>query len=384
LGHVIEAQNLRKEFSNLVAVDDLSFHLLPGECLGLLGPNGAGKTSTVRMIYGFSPMTGGDLRIFGLDIRKDWRIIKSRIGVCQQDNNLDPDLTVIQNLQVFARYFDIPKNLAQAKAEQLLHFIALQQRRNDTVTNLSGGMMRRLVLARALINDPELLILDEPTTGLDPQSRHQVWERLEDLRANGLSILLTTHNMDEASHICDRLIIMDHGKIMVQGKPSVLIKEYVGRDVIDEVISGGIVWGATKSLVATTIMLGVVTPFGLVHYPHVLLILPLSFVAGIAFGSIGMFFTGVAPSIEAFNFPIFLFVTPMFLFSGTFFPVAGLPGWAQNLALIFPLTHLVSATRFLCLGMIKTDLIWGILYLLVFSIIFFPLALLVMQRRLIR
>jgi lipooligosaccharide transport system permease protein len=153
---------------------------------------------------------------------------------------------------------------------------------------------------------------------------------------------------------------------------------------LDEVISGEIVWGATKSLVATTIMLGVVTPFGLVHYPHVLLILPLSFVAGIAFGSIGMFFTGVAPSIEAFNFPIFLFVTPMFLFSGTFFPVAGLPGWAQNLALIFPLTHLVSATRFLCLGMIRTDLLWGMLYLVIFSAIFFPLALVVMQRRLIR
>ncbi len=230
---VIEARNLRKRYGDFVAVDDVSFHLLAGECLGLLGPNGAGKTSTVRMIYGFSPMTDGILQVFGLDIRTDWRAIKSRIGVCQQENNLDPDLTVIQNLQVFARYFDIPKPQAQAKAEQLLHFIALQQRRNDTVTNLSGGMMRRLVLARALINDPELLMLDEPTTGLDPQSRHQVWERLEELRANGLSILLTTHNMDEASHLCDRLIIMDHGKILVQGKPSWLIREYAGRDVIE-------------------------------------------------------------------------------------------------------------------------------------------------------
>ena len=231
--HVIEVQNLRKQFADFVAVDTISFHLLPGECLGLLGPNGAGKTSTVRMTYGFSPITSGTLRLFGLDIRTDWRAIKSRVGVCQQENNLDPDLTVIQNLQVFAKYFDIPTTRAQAKAEELLHFIALQQRRNDTVTTLSGGMMRRLVLARALINDPELLILDEPTTGLDPQSRHQVWERLEGLRANGLSILLTTHNMDEASHLCDRLIIIDHGKILVQGKPSSLVKEYAGRDVLE-------------------------------------------------------------------------------------------------------------------------------------------------------
>jgi lipooligosaccharide transport system ATP-binding protein len=233
--HVIETRNLRKTYGDFVAVDDVSFHLLPGECLGLLGPNGAGKTSTVRMIYGFSPMTDGKLQVFGLDVRTDWRTIKSRIGVCQQENNLDPDLTVIQNLQVFARYFDIPKAVARAKAEQLLHFIALQQRQNETVTSLSGGMMRRLVLARALINDPELLLLDEPTTGLDPQSRHQVWERLEELRANGLSILLTTHNMDEASHLCDRLIIMDHGKILVQGKPSWLVREYAGRDVIEAV-----------------------------------------------------------------------------------------------------------------------------------------------------
>ena len=233
--HVVEARNLRKTYGDFVAVDDVSFHLLPGECLGLLGPNGAGKTSTVRMIYGFSPMTDGELQVFGLDIRTDWRAIKARIGVCQQENNLDPDLTVIQNLQVFARYFDIPKAAAKAKAGELLHFIALQQRQNDTVTNLSGGMMRRLVLARALINDPELLILDEPTTGLDPQSRHQVWERLEELRAHGLSILLTTHNMDEASHLCDRLIIMDHGKILVQGKPSWLVREYAGRDVVEVV-----------------------------------------------------------------------------------------------------------------------------------------------------
>ena len=153
---------------------------------------------------------------------------------------------------------------------------------------------------------------------------------------------------------------------------------------LHEVITGEIIWGATKSLIATAIMLGVVTAFGLVHYPQALFVLPLSFLAGIAFGSIGMFFTGVTPSIEAFNLPIFLFVTPMFLFSGTFFPVAGLPGWAQKLALVFPLTHLVNATRHLCLGSMTTDVFWGVLYLAVFSAVFFPLALVVMQRRLIR
>ena len=153
---------------------------------------------------------------------------------------------------------------------------------------------------------------------------------------------------------------------------------------LEEVITGEIVWGATKSLIATAIMLGVVSAFGLAHYPHVLLILPLSFLAGIAFGSIGMFFTGVIPSIEAFNLPIFLFVTPMFLFSGTFFPVTGLPGWAQDLALIFPLTHAVNATRYLCLGVMAADVLWAVCYLVVFSLVFFPLALVVMQRRLIR
>jgi lipooligosaccharide transport system ATP-binding protein len=231
--YIIEAKNLRKTFGEFVAVDDVSFHLLHGECLGLLGPNGAGKTSTIRMVYGFSPMTGGSLHLFGLDMKTDWRAIRFSIGVCQQENTPDPDLTVLQNLQVFASYFDMPRRAAKEKALQLLQYMALDHRRNDTVTSLSGGMLRRLILARALLNDPELLILDEPTTALDPQSRHQVWERLEELRSEGLSILLTTHNMDEAFRLCDRLIIMDHGKILVQGKPSALIREYAGRDVVE-------------------------------------------------------------------------------------------------------------------------------------------------------
>jgi lipooligosaccharide transport system ATP-binding protein len=231
--YIIEAQDLTKSFDGLVAVDGISFAVFPAECVGLLGPNGAGKTSTIRMMYGFSPMTAGSLHVFGIDIRTGWRAIRARIGVCQQDNNLDPDLTVMQNLQLFARYFDMPRHTARDRANELLKFIALEHRRDDKVTSLSGGMMRRLVLARALINNPELLILDEPTTGLDPQSRHQVWERLELLRENGLSILITTHYMDEAARLCDRLIIMDHGKILVDGNPTELIREYAGDHVVE-------------------------------------------------------------------------------------------------------------------------------------------------------
>jgi lipooligosaccharide transport system ATP-binding protein len=231
--YVIEAEGLRKAFNGLVAVDGISLYVVPGECFGILGPNGAGKTSTIRMIYGFSPMSGGTLKVFGRHISEGWRAIKARIGVCQQENTLDPDLTVQQNLEVFARYFDIPRKEARQRADQLLTFIGLDHRKDAKVTELSGGMMRRLVLARALINRPELLILDEPTTGLDPQSRHQVWERLEELRAKGLSILLTTHYMDEASRLCDRLVIMDQGKILVEGKPLELIGQHVGQNVIE-------------------------------------------------------------------------------------------------------------------------------------------------------
>jgi lipooligosaccharide transport system ATP-binding protein len=203
--YIVDAKGLKKTFGDLVAVDGISFHVLPGECFGILGPNGAGKTSTIRMIYGFSPLTGGSLEVFGLNISQGWRTIKSRIGVCQQENNLDPDLTVQQNLEVFARYFDVPKQQAGQRAKELLEFIALDHRKNSPVTDLSGGMMRRLVLARALINNPDLVILDEPTT----------------------------HYMDEASRLCDRLVIMDHGRILVEGKPIDLIKKHVGQDVIE-------------------------------------------------------------------------------------------------------------------------------------------------------
>ena len=230
---VIEAENLQKTFGAFTAVDGVSLRVQAGECFGILGPNGAGKTTTIRMLYGFTPKSGGRLRIFGLDIDRELRAIKARIGVCQQENNLDPDLTVQQNLELFARYFDIPRSQAREKAEELLDFIALAHRRNDNVPTLSGGMMRRLVLARALINDPELLILDEPTTGLDPQARHQVWHRLDELKGRGLTILLTTHYMEEAARLCDRLVIMDHGRILVEGRPHDLVQAHVGREVIE-------------------------------------------------------------------------------------------------------------------------------------------------------
>lgn len=231
--YIVKAENLLKKFGDFVAVNQISFQAKTGECFGILGPNGAGKTTTIRMVYGFSPMSGGSLKVFDLDISRDWRQIKSRIGVCQQENSLDPDLTVIQNLEVFARYFDIPQKDARKRAIELLDFMALDHRLNAPVAELSGGMMRRLVLARSLINNPDLLILDEPTTGLDPQSRHQIWEKLESLRDQGISVLLTTHYMEEASRLCDRLIIIDHGLILVEGKPEELIQQHVGKDVIE-------------------------------------------------------------------------------------------------------------------------------------------------------
>ncbi len=230
---VIEAEGLKKAFGSLKAVDGASFLVEKGECFGLLGPNGAGKTTTIRMIYGFSPLGGGRLRVFGLDVAGNLRGIKARLGVCQQANSLDPDLTIIQNLTIFARYFDMPRDRALARAVELLNFIALDTRRYASVEVLSGGLTRRLMLARALVNDPELLILDEPTTGLDPQSRHQFWQKLEDLKAGGLTVLLTTHYMEEAARLCDRLVIMDHGRILVEGRPRDLVREHAGEHVIE-------------------------------------------------------------------------------------------------------------------------------------------------------
>ncbi len=230
---VIETDNLIKRFGKFTAVDGVSFTVESGEFFGLLGPNGAGKTSIIRMIYGFSPVTSGKMEVFGRDIRTDWRAIRSRLGVCQQDNTLDPDLTVEQNLLIYARYFNIDRSLARTRAEQQLEFFALTNKRKAKVMELSGGLARRLQLARALIAEPELLILDEPTTGLDPQSRYQVWDRLVELKKRGLTMLLTTHYMNEAESLCDRLLIMDHGNIISEGRPRGLITEHAAESVIE-------------------------------------------------------------------------------------------------------------------------------------------------------
>lgn len=230
---ILQVERLGKRYNGLNAVDSISFSVHRGECFGLLGPNGAGKTSAIRMMYGFSPPSSGSLRVFGLDVVDDWRQIRSRIGVCQQDNTLDPDLSVVQNLHIFAGYFGIPARKAHERAEELLHFFALDKKREAKVGELSGGLARRLTLARALINDPEVIILDEPTTGLDPQSRHQLWDRLHALRALGKTFILTTHYMEEAAQLCDRLVIMDHGRILVEGAPKALIETHVGSTIIE-------------------------------------------------------------------------------------------------------------------------------------------------------
>lgn len=230
---IIEARQLVKRFGQFTAVDEVDFTVEHGEFFALLGPNGAGKTSTIRMIYGISPLNDGRLDVFGMDIRKDWRKIRSQLGVCQQENTLDPDLTVGQNLLLYSRYFEMDKAIAHRRAEELLDFFALAGKRNAKVMQLSGGLARRLQLARALMAGPELLILDEPTTGLDPQSRHQVWDRLLDLGKRGLTTVLTTHYMDEAESLCNRLAIMDHGRIIAEGRPPDLIREHAAESVIE-------------------------------------------------------------------------------------------------------------------------------------------------------
>ncbi len=232
-GPVLEVRQARKRFGPFWAVNGVSFAVTRGECFGLLGPNGAGKTTTIRMIYGFSPATSGVIRVFGHDIATGWRRIRARLGVCQQGNTLDPDLSVLENLLVFASYFNIPRSEALARATELLSFFALEGKKRFQYEELSGGMARRLMLARASINRPDLLILDEPTTGLDPQSRNTLWDRLLDLKRAGLTILLTTHSMEEAERFCDRLCIIDHGRVAAEGTPTALIAEHTGAAALE-------------------------------------------------------------------------------------------------------------------------------------------------------
>ncbi|HQD26966.1 MULTISPECIES: ABC transporter ATP-binding protein [Methanoculleus] len=233
MGDIIVAQDLEKRFEDLVAVDRISFRVREGEVFGFLGPNGAGKTTTMKMIQCISPKTGGTLEVFGMDVDTHQQEIKSRLGVVPQETNLDPDFSTYQNLLVYARYFGIPKHEAERRAEELLAFMQLEEKRDVLIEKLSGGMKRRLIIARALINEPRLLILDEPTIGLDPQARHLIWEKLRNLQAKGNTLVLTTHYLDEAERLCDRLVIMDHGKILVEGAPADLIREHAGSDVVE-------------------------------------------------------------------------------------------------------------------------------------------------------
>jgi lipooligosaccharide transport system ATP-binding protein len=224
---------LTKRYGAAVAVDGIDFDVEQGSCFGFLGPNGAGKTSTMKMITCASPISEGQLSVFGLDAAANPREVKRRMGVVHQGMTLDEALDVRDNLVVFARFFDVPWAVAVRRAGELLAFTELGGRERDAVASLSGGMQRRLMIARALMSEPELLILDEPTTGLDPQARHAVWERLRQLKRRGVTQILTTHYMDEAAQLCDRLLIIDHGRVVAQGAPAALIEEHVGREVVE-------------------------------------------------------------------------------------------------------------------------------------------------------
>ncbi len=230
---LVHARQLTKRFGDFTAVDAVDFDVRTGEAFGFLGPNGAGKTSTMRMIACSSPVTSGDLSVIGMDPRHQAPQIKSRLGVVPQIDNLDAELTVRENLEMYARYFEIPRELARQRTSELLDFVQLSERANDQVDPLSGGMKRRLTIARSLVNDPEMVILDEPTTGLDPQARHLVWERLYRLKQRGRTLIITTHYMDEAEQLCDRLVVMDKAKIVAEGSPRELIGRYSTREVLE-------------------------------------------------------------------------------------------------------------------------------------------------------
>jgi lipooligosaccharide transport system ATP-binding protein len=232
-GPAVVAQRVAKSYGERVAVDGIDFEVEPGICFGFLGPNGAGKTTTMKMIYGLATVDGGELTVLGLDAARDRREIKSRIGVVPQETNLDGDLTVRENLLQQARYFGIDSGKAAERASELLDFALLTDRGDERIFALSGGMKRRLLISRALVGDPELVVLDEPTTGLDPQARLAVWGALDRLRQRGVTLLITTHYMEEAERLCDRLVIMDEGRIVTDGRPSDLVLQHVGREVLE-------------------------------------------------------------------------------------------------------------------------------------------------------
>ncbi|PFG31998.1 lipooligosaccharide transport system ATP-binding protein [Paramicrobacterium agarici] len=230
---VIEATNLVKKYKDFAAVDDISFDVAPGESFGLLGPNGAGKSTTMRMVGAVSTRTSGQLSILGLDPDEYGPEIRSQLGVVPQADNLDEELRARENLLVYGRYFGLPRKLVAERADELMAFAQLEDKVKAKVDDLSGGMKRRLTIARALINDPRILLLDEPTTGLDPQARHILWDRLFRLKEQGTTLVLTTHYMDEAEQLCDRLVVVDNGRIMAEGSPSQLIRQYSSREVLE-------------------------------------------------------------------------------------------------------------------------------------------------------
>jgi lipooligosaccharide transport system ATP-binding protein len=229
----LKARDLKKTYSGFEAVKGVDFEIFGGECFGFLGPNGAGKTTTMKMIYGAVIPTGGELTVAGLDVLHHEREIKRRIGVVPQENNLDDELKVEENLLIYGRYYDLPSKLVLRRAEELLDFMQLSEKAEARVEQLSGGMKRRLLIARALLNDPEIVVLDEPTTGLDPQARHLVWDRLRLLTEEGKTLILTTHYMEEAARLCDRLVIMEEGLIIAEGTPAALVEEHVSPQVLE-------------------------------------------------------------------------------------------------------------------------------------------------------
>ncbi|MEN9969808.1 MAG: hypothetical protein RLZZ229_16 [Actinomycetota bacterium] len=231
--NMIEARGLTKKYADFVAVDGIDFVVKRGEAFGLLGPNGAGKSTTMKMIAAVSQRTGGDLQILGLDPNKNGPEIRAHLGVVPQQDNLDRELKVHENLFSYGRFFGLSRKFLKGKVEELLEFAQLTEKRNSKAEELSGGMKRRLTIARGLVNEPEILMLDEPTTGLDPQARHILWDRLFRLKEQGVTLVITTHYMDEAEQLCDRLIVMDKGRIMAEGSPADLIKEYSSKEVLE-------------------------------------------------------------------------------------------------------------------------------------------------------
>jgi len=230
---LIHAHELTKKFGDFVAVDGINFAVEEGESFGFLGPNGAGKTSTMRMIGAVSPITSGSLSVLGLDPEQQGPQLRDRLGVVPQEDNLDEELTVYDNLMMYGRYFDLPRAAIRDRIDELLDFVQLTEKSKSKVEALSGGMKRRLTIARGLINEPDMLILDEPTTGLDPQARHVLWDRLYRLKQKGVTLIITTHYMEEAEQLCDRLVIMDKAKIVAEGSPRSLIEEYAPREVVE-------------------------------------------------------------------------------------------------------------------------------------------------------